>query len=81
MYSFLVDDSSEHKKAKRVNENVVTTLSDKEYKDLLLNQKCLRHLMNRISSKNHRIGINKTIIFLCHALMIKYTSKTMGMMD
>ena len=44
MYSFLVDDSSEHKKAK-------------VYKDVLLNNKCLRHSINRTQSKIHRIGI------------------------
>ena len=27
-----------------------------EYKNVSLNQKCLRHLMSRIQSKNHRIG-------------------------
>ena len=38
MYSFLVDDSSEHKRAtKGVNENVVVTISHNEYKDVLLN--------------------------------------------
>ena len=50
MYSFLVDDSSEHKKAKGLSKNV------------LLNKKCLRHSMNRIQSKDLRIGtyeINK----------------------
>ena len=34
-----------------------------EYKDVLLNNKCLRHSMNRIQSKDRRIGtyeINKT---------------------
>ena len=51
MYSFLVDDTSEHKKAKDVNKNVVTTISHNEYKDVLLNNKYLRHLMNRIQSK------------------------------
>ena len=33
-----------------------------EYKDVLLNNKCLRHSMNRIQSKGHKIGtyeINK----------------------
>ena len=54
-YSFLVDDSSEHKKAKGVNKNVVATKSHGEYQDLLLNKKCLRHSMNRIRSKDHKI--------------------------
>ena len=62
IYSYLVDDNSEHKKAKGVNKNVVATISYYEYKDVLLNKECLRHPMNRIQSKDHRIGtyeINK----------------------
>ena len=50
---YLVDDNSEHKKAKGVNENVVATISHNEYKDVLLNKKCLIHSMNRIQSKDH----------------------------
>ena len=53
MHSFLVDDSSEHKKAKGVNKNVVATIIHNEYKHFLLNNKCLRNLMNRIKCKNH----------------------------
>ena len=56
MYSFLVDDSSEHKKAKCVNKNVVATISHDEYKHFLLNKKCLRHSMSGIQGKVHRIG-------------------------
>ena len=56
MYSYLVVDSSEHKKAKGMNKNVVATISHNEYKDILLNKKYLRHLMNRIQSKDHKIG-------------------------
>ena len=52
MYSILVDDSSEHKKAKDVNKNVVATISHNEYKDVLLNNKCFRHSINRIQTKN-----------------------------
>ena len=62
MYSYLVNDNSEHKKAKSVNRNVVATVSHNEYKDVLLKTKCLRHSINRIQSKDHRIGtyeINK----------------------
>ena len=55
MYSYLVDDNSEHEKAKSVNKNVVATISHNEYKDVLLNKKSLRHSMNRIQSKDHRI--------------------------
>ena len=37
MYSFLVDDSSEHKKTEGVNKNVVVTITHNEYKEVLLN--------------------------------------------
>ena len=59
MYSFLVDDSSEHKKAEGANKNVVATIRNNEYKNVLFNNKCLRHSMNRIQSKDHRIGTYK----------------------
>ena len=54
MFSFLVD-KNEHKKAKGLNKNVVATISHNEYEDVLLKNKCLRHSMNRIQSKDHRI--------------------------
>ena len=50
MYSFFVD-KNELIKAKGVNKNAVGTISHNEYKDALLNNKCLRHSMNRIQSK------------------------------
>ena len=40
MYSYLV---------------IVATISPNEFKDILLNKKCLRHSMNRIRSKDHKI--------------------------
>ena len=55
MYTFLVD-NNEHKKAKGMNKNVVATICHNKYKDVLLNEKCIRHSMNRIQSKDHRIG-------------------------
>ena len=55
IYSFLVD-NNEHKKAKDANRNIVATISHNEYKDVFLNKKCLRHLMSRIQSKDHKIG-------------------------
>ena len=48
-YSILGSDSSEYKKGKGVNKN------HSEYKDVLLNKKCLRHLKNIAQSKNNRI--------------------------
>ena len=65
-YSYLVDDNCEHKKAKGVNKIVVAIISHNEYKDVLLNKKCFRHSMNRIQSKNHKIGtyrVNKFSLF------------------
>ena len=50
MYSFLVY-NSKHIKAKGVNKNVVATASHNEYKESLLNKKCIKHPMNRIQSK------------------------------
>ena len=57
MYLFLVH-NGEHKQ-KGVNRTIVATLSHKEYKDVLLNNKRLRHSVNRIQSTDHRIGIYK----------------------
>ena len=42
-YSYLVNDNTEHKKAKCVNRNVVATRTHNKYKDVLLNTKCLIH--------------------------------------
>ena len=55
-------DNSEYKQPMDVNKNVVATISHNQYKDVLLNNKCLRHSMYRIQSKDYRIGtyeINK----------------------
>ena len=67
MHLFSVDENSENRKAKLVNRNVVAMLSHDEYKDALLNNKCLRHSLNRIQCTDQRIGtyeINK-ITFPC----------------
>ena len=56
MYSYLIDDNSEHKKSKDMNRNVVPTIHHNEYKSALLNKQCLRHSVNRIQSKDHGIG-------------------------
>ena len=53
MYSFLVDNNG-HEKAKDVNKNVVATISHNEYKNVLLNKKCVSCSMNWIQSKDHR---------------------------
>ena len=73
MYSFLIDDNSEHKKAKGVNKNVAARIYHGEYKDVLLNKKCLRYSINRIQTKDHRIGTYYQQSF-SKTLMIKYVS-------
>ena len=48
-----------------MNRNVATIIYN-EYKDILLNNKCIRHSMNRIQSKDHRIRtyeINKISLY------------------
>ena len=54
MYSYLVDDNIEHKGAKGRCKNVFAIIIHNEYKDVLLNKKCLRYSRNRIQSKDHR---------------------------
>ena len=39
-----------------MNRNVIATISHNEYKAALLNSKFMRHSMNRIQRKDHRIG-------------------------
>ena len=55
MHSYLVN-NSEHKKAKAVNRNASATISHNQYKDVSLNKKRLRHSMNRIQSKDYKMG-------------------------
>ena len=62
------------KKEKDVNENVVATIRHSEYKDILLNKNCLMHSMNRIQSKNHRIGTYEISKICLPCLMIQYIS-------
>ena len=56
IYSYLVDNNNEHKRAKGLNKNVFVTINHNEYKDVLLNKKLSRHSMNEIQSKDHIIG-------------------------
>ena len=67
----MVGESSELKKAKGMNKNVVVAMSHNEYKDNFLNNKCLRHWKNRIQSKNDGIGNYEINSFFYHTLMIK----------
>ena len=51
MYLLLMNNNSEHKKANGVNKSVVATISRNEYKYVLLNNKCIRHWMNKFKVK------------------------------
>ena len=62
MYSFFGDNNSVHEKGKSLNKNVVPTQIYNKYKDVLLNNKYLRHAMNLTKRSDHKIGtyeINK----------------------
>ena len=75
MCSVVIDDSNKHKKAKGKNKNVVVGINHGKQRDVLLNNKCLSQSLNRILSKNHKIGtyeIKKKLFY--HGLMIKYIS-------
>ena len=39
-----------------MNRNVAAIISHNEHKDALLNKKCLRQSVNRVQSKDHKIG-------------------------
>ena len=80
MYLFLVDHNSGHKKAKVLNKDVVVTIRHNEYKVILLNKKCLRHLLNRIQSKVIEQELIKPTKPHRLVLMTKYISKTIDMM-
>ena len=82
MYSYLVDGNREHKKTKGINKSIIAIIiNHNEYQDVLLNKKCLRYSINRIQSKDHRIGTYEISKFFVLAVMIKYTSRTMDAMD
>ena len=65
MYSLLLHDNNEDKKAKGMNKNVVARINYDKYKDVFLNNKWFRHSRNRIQSKDNSIGtyeINKILL-------------------
>ena len=56
MYSLVIVDNEEIKKAKPANKNVVKNKRHKEYIDVLFNKILIRCKKKRIQSKFHRIG-------------------------
>ena len=43
-------------KRKGVNKIFAARINHSEYKDVLFNNKCLKHPMSRMQNKNHKIG-------------------------
>ena len=77
IYSYLVDDNDVHEKTKSVNKNVVATINHNEYNFFFLNKKYLRHSMNRIQSKYHKIGTYEImkVPLSCFEIIIKKQQK------
>ncbi|KAL9959301.1 hypothetical protein ACROYT_G032614 [Oculina patagonica] len=63
MYSYIKDDKKVGKTAKGIKKNVIKqTITHKNYKDTLINNKQMHHTMKTIRSHNHELGsyeINK----------------------
>ena len=79
IHSYLVDDNSEHKKQKVWKKCCCNNKSWRKY--VFLIKKSLRHWKYRIQSNDQKKNLMKSTRFLCLALMIKDTSKTMNVMD
>ena len=56
MYSLVMQNDKEIKKAKGVNKNIVDNIRHEEYVDVLFRRSLMRYSMKRIQSKLHRIG-------------------------
>ena len=63
-----------------MNKNIAT-MGRNECKDVLLNNACIKHPMNRIQSKHHSLGKHEINKFHFLALMTKYISKTIDLTD
>ena len=59
--SFITEDNHDSKKAKDIYKNAVgDKLKYEDYKNVLFNRSHMRHEMNRIQSRDHKIGLYKT---------------------
>ena len=63
-----------------MNRNLIATISHNKYKGVMLIKKCLRHLMNRIQSKDHKIGTYEISKIFLSCFDEKYTSKTIALL-
>ena len=79
IYSFLAG-NSEHKKRKGINRNVVAITRYNEYKDIL-NNECIRHLMNKIKVKTIEWQHINSAKFHCLVSITKFIFETLDRMD
>ena len=56
MYSLVIVNNKESKKAKTVNKNVIKNIKQKKYIDFLFNKNLIMHKMKKIQSKLHKTG-------------------------
>ena len=54
MYSLVIANNEENKKARGVNKNVLKSIRHKKYVDVMFNKNLIRHKMKTIQSKLHR---------------------------
>ena len=64
-----------------MNRNIFATINRNEYKDVMLNNKCLMRSTNRIQINIIEYELMNSLKFHCLVLMPKYISKTMDMFD
>ena len=69
MYCTVSDDDTEVSTPKEVN----ISIEFNEYKNVLFNEKIIKHKMKRIQSKKHKIDTYDVKKYHYHVLMIKYT--------
>ena len=71
MYSLVIVDNEEIKKAKPANKNVVKNKRHKEYIDVLFNKILIRYKKKRIQVNSIELELMMFVKFICLVLMIK----------
>lgn len=55
MHSLVMADNKEIRNAKGVIENIADNIKHREYVDVLIGKKMMRHIMKQIQSKLHKV--------------------------
>ena len=71
MYSLVIVDNEEIKKAKPANKDVVKNKRHKEYIDVLFNKILIRYKKKRIQVNSIELELMMLVKFICLVLMIK----------